>query len=65
MDERRARFLAVQPLGCTGTYRSYIINHGLGCDMVRANVEKAGSGQAERRGRMGCLLGAPRLPGDL
>ena len=56
---------AAQSLRFTDTYRSYIINYGLGRDMVQASVEKAGPGQAERWARMIRLLSEPTLPGDL
>lgn len=56
---------AAQSLRFTDTYRSYIINYGLGRDMVQASVERAGPGQAERWTRMIRLLSEPTLPGDL
>ncbi len=56
---------AAQSLRFTDTYRSYIINYGLGRDMVQASVERAGPGQAERWARMIQLLSEPTLPGDL
>ena len=56
---------AAQSLRFTDTYRSYIINYGLGRDMVQASVEKAGPGQAERWARMIRLLSEPTLPGGL
>lgn len=56
---------AAQSLRFTDTYRSYIINYGLGRDMVQASVEKAGPGQPERWARMVRLLSEPTLPGDL
>lgn len=56
---------AAQSLRFTDTYRSYIINYGLGRDMVQASVERTGPGQAERWARMIRLLSEPTLPGDL
>lgn len=56
---------AAQSLRFTDTYRSYIINYGLGRDMVQASVERAGPGQAERWARMIQLLSEPTLPVDL
>ncbi|HYW15696.1 MAG TPA: hypothetical protein VE891_06035 [Allosphingosinicella sp.] len=46
-------------------YRSYVINYGLGLDMVRAAVERAGPGSAIRWARMEKLLSEPTLPRDL
>jgi len=55
---------AAQSLDFTKTYRSYIINYGLGLDMVRAHVEAAGDMDA-RWERMKQILSAPTLPSDL
>jgi len=46
-------------------YRSYVINYGLGLDMVRADVEAAGSTPTARWNRMEQLLSEPTLPADL
>jgi hypothetical protein len=46
-------------------YRSYVINYGLGMDMVRAAVERAGPDPAARWARMEKLLSEPTLPRDL
>ena len=46
-------------------YRSYIINYGLGLDMVRAYVEAAGPTQQARWKRMEQLLSEPTTPADL
>jgi hypothetical protein len=46
-------------------YRSYVINYGLGLDMVRRAVERAGSDPAARWAAMTKLLSEPTLPGDL
>jgi hypothetical protein len=47
------------------TYRSYIINYGIGRDMVAAHIERAGTDQASRWKAMATLLSEPTLPGDL
>ena len=49
----------------TDQYRSYIINYGLGLDMVRAYVEAAGPDQKARWARMEKILSEPTVPGDL
>ncbi len=49
----------------TKQYRSYVINYGLGLDMVRADVEAAGPTAAARWRRMEQLLSEPTLPADL
>jgi hypothetical protein len=46
-------------------YRSYVINYGLGLDMVRSAVERAGSDPAARWAAMEKLLSEPTLPSDL
>ena len=46
-------------------YRSYVINYGLGLDMVRADVEAAGPTPEARWKRMEQLLSEPTLPSDL
>ena len=46
-------------------YRTYVINYGLGLDMVRADVEAAGPTPAARWKRMEQLLSEPTLPSDL
>jgi hypothetical protein len=46
-------------------YRSYVINYGLGLDMVRTAVERAGPGSDARWARMEKLLSEPTLPGEL
>ncbi|MCF8505078.1 MAG: hypothetical protein K9G59_09200 [Caulobacter sp.] len=56
---------AAQTVSFTEQYRSYVINYGLGLDMVRAYVEGAGPGQAERWKRMEAVISEPTLPGDL
>ena len=56
---------AAQSLRFIRTYRSYIINYGLGLDMVRDHVEAAGPGQEARWHRMESLLSEPTLPNEL
>ncbi len=46
-------------------YRSYVINYGLGRDMVAARVEAAGSAPAARWAVMQTLLSEPTTPADL
>ena len=46
-------------------YRSYVINYGLGEEMVRADVEAAGGDAKARWARMEKLLSEPTLPSDL
>ena len=46
-------------------YRSYVINYGLGRDMVRAHVEAAGPGQAARWRETARILSEPTTPADL
>jgi len=55
---------AAQSIDFARTYRSYIINYGLGLDMVRKHVEAAGD-TAARWARMRKILSEPTLPGDL
>ena len=65
------RYLLVSPerarqlTDFTKQYRSYVINYGLGLDMVRADVEAAGATPAARWKRMEQLLSEPTLPSDL
>ena len=56
---------AKQSLAFTKQYRSYVINYGLGQDMVRADVEAAGATPEARWKRMEQLLSEPTLPSDL
>ena len=56
---------AKQSVDFTKQYRSYVINYGLGQDMVRADVEAAGATPAARWKRMAQLLSEPTLPSDL
>jgi len=56
---------AAQSIGFTDQYRSYVINYGLGQDMVRASLERDNVDQATRWQRMEKLLSEPSLPADL
>src|SRR5215217_6011499 len=56
---------ADQSLEFTTHYRTYVINYGLGRDMVAAYVEAAGPDQAARWARMERLLAEPTVPADL
>ena len=56
---------ATQSLDFVRTYRSYIINYGLGLDRVRADVEAAGPAPQARWARMREILSEPTLPADL
>ena len=58
-DSKRAE----QRLKFIDTYRSYIINYGLGRDIVQAYVERAAP--ADRWARMEKILSEPTLPDDL
>jgi hypothetical protein len=61
MSEARAK----QSIGFTDTYRSYVINYGLGQDMVREFVEAAGSDAKARWAAMERVISEPTLPADL
>jgi len=56
---------AKQSVASTKQYRSYVINYGLGQDMVLADVEAAGPSPQARWKRMEQLLSEPTLPSDL
>ncbi|MCY7280528.1 MAG: hypothetical protein LH610_06455 [Sphingomonas bacterium] len=56
---------AKQSVAFTKQYRSYVINYGLGQDMVRGDVEAAGATPAAPWKRMEQLLSEPTLPSDL
>ncbi|HEX8062382.1 MAG TPA: hypothetical protein VF535_04125 [Allosphingosinicella sp.] len=60
-----SRARAEQSVRFTEQYRSYVINYGLGLDMVRSAVERAGTGQAARWAAMERILSEPTLPSDL
>lgn len=55
---------AEQSVKFTETYRSYVINYGLGEAMVKADVERE-KGDAARWRRFEALISEPTLPGDL
>ncbi|MDM7928941.1 hypothetical protein [Blastomonas fulva] len=61
MSEARAK----QSIGFTDTYRSYVINYGLGQDMVQDFVEAAGSDAKARWAAMERVISEPTLPADL
>lgn len=56
---------AAQSLDFIDTYRSYIINYGLGHDMVQAAIEAGDASEDARWERMERLLSEPTLPADL
>ena len=56
---------AEQSLDFADQYRSYVINYGLGQDMVRAYIEAAGPDPKARWARMEKILSEPTLPSDL
>ncbi|MDQ0465254.1 hypothetical protein QO010_003041 [Caulobacter ginsengisoli] len=60
-----SRARAEQSVRFTENYRSYVINYGLGQDMVGAYVTAAGPGQDARWKRMEKVLSEPTLPSDL
>jgi hypothetical protein len=56
---------AEKSLAFTDQYRSYVINYGLGQDMVRAYVEAADPDPKAKWARMEKILSEPTLPSDL
>ncbi|QTD57791.1 hypothetical protein J4G78_09345 [Parasphingorhabdus cellanae] len=60
-----SRERAEQSLSFNDQYRSYVINYGLGQDMVKAWVERQGDGPVWRWKAMEKLLSEPMLPDDL
>lgn len=56
---------ALKSLQFDDHYRSYVINYGLGKDMVRAHVNGAGPGQDARWREMKRILSGPTVPADL
>ena len=56
---------AEQSIAFTDRYRSYVINYGLGQDLVRAHVDAAGPTSQERWAAMEKILSEPTLPADL
>ncbi len=60
-----SRRRAEQSIAFTDQYRAYVINYGLGRDMVARYVEAAGPDPAARWAAMERLLSEPTLPADL
>lgn len=56
---------AEQSVAFTDSYRSYVINYGLGQDMVRARIERAGADPAARWATFERLIAEPTVPADL
>lgn len=56
---------AEQSVGFTDKYRSYVINYGLGEDLVRAHVLASGTTAQARWSAMEKILSEPTLPADL
>ena len=56
---------ADQSLAFTDQYRAYVINYGLGRDLVARHIEAAGADRATRWAAMARLLSEPVLPSDL
>ena len=59
------RSRATQSIAFTDRYRAYVINYGLGRDMVAAHIEAAGRTPYARWMAMRRLLSEPILPSDL
>ncbi len=49
----------------TDKYRSYVINYGLGEEIVRGFIERGNPDRDEIWRRMALILGEPTLPADL
>lgn len=60
-----SRKRAEQSLSFTEQYRSYVINYGLGQDMVAADLARSGKTPVARWRRMEALISQPTLPADL
>jgi hypothetical protein len=56
---------AAQSVKFTEHYRSYVINYGIGQEMVRAHIEGAGPDQTARWTAMQQILSSPPTPADL
>ncbi|NJS14494.1 MAG: hypothetical protein HC788_07655 [Sphingopyxis sp.] len=56
---------AEQSVKFTETYRSYVINYGLGQDMVAADIAREGDDVARQWKRFEALISEPTLPSDL
>jgi len=61
VGEKRAQ----QSVDFNDTYRSYVINYGLGAQMVGRYIEAAGNDPASQWAAMGKILSEPTLPADL
>jgi hypothetical protein len=55
---------AEQRIAFAEKYRSYVINYGLGQDMAKATVERAGADPAARWARFERLIAEPTTPAD-
>jgi hypothetical protein len=60
-----SRKRAEQSVDFTHQYRTYVINYGLGQDLVAAYVEAAGADQRARWSAMERVISEPTLPSDL
>ncbi|MCE3289158.1 MAG: hypothetical protein K0R83_1170, partial [Caulobacter sp.] len=60
-----SRARAEQSISFTETYRSYVINYGLGQDMAQAYVEAAAPDQDGRWKAFARLISEPSVPADL
>ncbi|MBN8841623.1 MAG: hypothetical protein J0H88_00115 [Sphingomonadales bacterium] len=56
---------ADQSVRFTEQYRSYVINYGLGEQLVRAYIERGKPGRDEMWRRMAKIISEPTLPGEL
>ena len=56
---------AEQSISFTDKYRSYVINYGLGLDLVRNFVSSSGSSSSDHWSAMEKILSEPTLPSDL
>ena len=61
MSESRAR----QSIAFTEQYRSYVINYGLGRDLVAGYIERGGANPRTRWATLARMLSEPFLPGSL
>ena len=61
----QSRSRAEQSIAFTEHYRAYVINYGLGQEMVKAYIERAGRDPSARWATMRRLLSEPSLPSDL
>ena len=60
-----SRARAEQSVAFIDQYRSYVINYGIGLDMVRNHVEASGRRQEEKWAAMARILSRPTHPGQL